>query len=101
VCEEANDPDMFEFLLFLREAILEFYVGLIQGLLECQQLSQISNRLPQVIEYACLCLQPQYYPNENIFKSILGLIGDICKNERSIVPTHVTPNTALVQFIQT
>ena len=32
--EAEKDPEMFEYCLALREAILEFYVGLIQGLIE-------------------------------------------------------------------
>jgi hypothetical protein len=71
---------MYEFLMYLREAILEFYVGLIQGLLECNQLSRIQDRLSKVIDYADICLRPDYHPNENIYKSVLGVVGDICRS---------------------
>ena len=76
VSEEEN-PDLFDYLAELREAILEFYVGLLQGLIESRQQQLIFQTVPNIVEYTIIAVQDQFKPSENMHMSGIGLFGDI------------------------
>lgn len=63
-----DDEDLHDYLIGLRESILEFYVSLIQGLNEEYMINAVNDRLQQVLEYAIITIQAQYNPTINQIK---------------------------------
>lgn len=82
---QASNPELFDYLKELREAILEFYVGLLQGLNESGKADLILGNIPNVVQYALLATQDQFKPNNNIHLCALGLIGDVASAYKSKV----------------
>lgn len=80
-----DDEDLYDYLIGLRESILEFYVSLIQGLTEVNMLNAVNDRLQQVLEYAIITIQDQYHPTVNLIKCVLGLIGDVAVHSKAYI----------------
>ena len=95
---EEDDEDLHDYLIGLREAILEFYVSLIQGLTEDNMINSVNDRLQQVMEYAIITIQAQYNPTINQIKCVLGLIGDVAVNAKAFVSMLKQPK--YTDFIQ-
>ena len=95
---EEDDEDLHDYLIGLREAILEFYVSLIQGLTEDNMINAVNDRLQQVMEYAIITIQAQYNPTINQIKCVLGLIGDVAVNAKAFVSMLKQPK--YTDFIQ-
>ena len=74
---EIANPDLHEYLLELRESIISFYVGIVQGLNDIQCADMIFAYLPKIVDYSMMIVQDQYKPNSNIHTSVAGVIGDI------------------------
>lgn len=72
-----DDADLFEYLLELREVIVQFYISLLQGLADGNQAEVLLPYIPKVVQYAFLTVQDQYKPTLTIHSNTLGLIGDI------------------------
>ena len=74
---EMNSSDVFEFFLQLRESIMSFYVGVIQGLHDIQQEEMILGYIPGIIEYSISIVQEIFKPSGEIHIGAIGIIGDI------------------------
>lgn len=74
---EADNPDLWEYLIELRESILQFYVGLLQGLSEAKSADHISSHIPKIVDFALYSTQENFKPTVDMFVTSLGLIGDI------------------------
>lgn len=66
-----------ESLLELRECIVQFYVGLVQGLFECGQHLVIKDRVLQLCEYLLIVVQDAYCPSELLHESVFMLVLDM------------------------
>lgn len=98
---QSNNPDLNEYLLQLREAILEFYVGLLQGLSEMNQIDTIFLKIPNIIQYTILVTCEKYNPSYALHNSALGLLGDIAYAYKRRVAEHLrnpNVNTYLIKF---
>lgn len=78
---EKNNVDYADHLLDLRDGIMSFYVGLAQGLNDCQKGDLLLMYLKKMVEYGLEILKDQYRPNMNIQGSFIGLIGDTARYE--------------------
>lgn len=76
----SEDIDFNEYLADLRECILQFYVGLVHGLADCETLEAIRDKIPQLVMYIKLVVNEKYAPNDFFHEVALGLIGDILEN---------------------
>ena len=74
---EINSSDVFEFFLQLRESIMSFYVGVIQGLHDIHQEEMILGYIPNIIEYSLSIVQEIFKPSHDIHIGAIGIIGDI------------------------
>lgn len=74
---EQNNPDMHEYLTDLREAIICFYIGVLQGLNDIKEGDKVFGYLPKIVDYAMMIVQDVFKPNTNIHTSVVGIIGDI------------------------
>ena len=75
---EQGNPDMHDYLLELRESIMGFYVGIVQGLHDIHASDKIFGYLPKIVDYSMILVQELYKPNLYIHRSVIGIIGDIC-----------------------
>lgn len=66
-----------ESLIELRECIVQFYVGLVQGLFECSQHLVIKDRVLQLCEYLLLVVQDVYCPSELLHENVFMLVLDM------------------------
>ncbi|CAG9322276.1 unnamed protein product [Blepharisma stoltei] len=90
---QDDNPDLKEYLLQLREAIIEFYVGLIQGLHETNQTDSILLKIPNIIQYTLICVNQKHTPSYAVHSAALGLLGDIANAYRKKVAEHLkNPN---------
>jgi hypothetical protein len=71
------NSEYFECFLQLREAIMSFYVGIIQGLHDKKQEEIVNGYMPGIVEYALQVVQDRYKPSLDIHIGAIGLIGDI------------------------
>ena len=98
VCE-ADNPDLWEYLIDLRESILQFYVGLLQGLIEAKSANQISVHIPKIVDFAVYATQESFKPTVDMLLTSLGLIGDIVSAYRENVRLIVEARLVL-QFLE-
>lgn len=93
---KEDDADLFEYLLELREVIVQFYISLLQGLAEANQAEVMLPYIPKVVQYSFLTVQEQYKPTLSIHANTLGLIGDIATTygfkAKAIICNPVTVN---------
>ena len=80
---EQVNPDMHDYLLELRESIMSFYVGIVQGLNEIHATDKIFGYLPKIMDYSMVVVQDLFKPNVYIHRSVIGIIGDISNYYRS------------------
>ena len=73
----SDDIDVIEHLAELRECILQFYIGLVQGLSDSGKHEMIKERIPKLVTYISIIVSDKYYSTESLHESALGLIGDI------------------------
>lgn len=66
-----------ESLVELRECIVQFYVGLVQGLFDCGQHLVVRDRVGQLCEYLLMVVQEVYQPSENLHESVFMIILDM------------------------
>ena len=74
---EEDNPDLYDYLIELRESILQFYVGLLQGLTAAQLAEQISAHIPKIVDFALYSTQEAVRPTIDMHIAALGLLGDI------------------------
>eukprot|EP00358_Blepharisma_japonicum_P001435 CAMPEP_0202951322 /NCGR_PEP_ID=MMETSP1395-20130829/30280_1 /ASSEMBLY_ACC=CAM_ASM_000871 /TAXON_ID=5961 /ORGANISM="Blepharisma japonicum, Strain Stock R1072" /LENGTH=215 /DNA_ID=CAMNT_0049658235 /DNA_START=454 /DNA_END=1097 /DNA_ORIENTATION=+ len=97
---EAENPDLFDYLSDLREVILEFYVSLLQGLVESGQTDLLLGNMQSIVNYTMMAISEAFKPNKNHHANAVGLLGDIAgaygKNVVHILRTPII-NTYLQQ----
>lgn len=76
---ESENPDLFEYLADLREVILEFYVGLLEGLVEAGNKDILLSNLQSIVNYLMMTVNDGYKPSKNHHTNALGLLGDLAK----------------------
>jgi hypothetical protein len=76
IVDEAQDQDLSEYMVRLREVIIQFYVSCLQGLHEAKQADIILAQFQYMLEYSLLVTQDNYSPSHDINLSVCGLIGD-------------------------
>lgn len=74
--DDTKDPDMAEYMIRLREVIMQFYVSCLQGLNEAGQADVILNEFPQIVNYAMHITQETFKPSQDLHLSSCGVIGD-------------------------
>ena len=62
VVSPKENLDLFEHLSQLREAILDFYIGLIQGLNDCGQADIILDNAPNILQFSLIAAQDEFLP---------------------------------------
>mmetsp|Transcript_178 Transcript_178/g.152 ORF Transcript_178/g.152 Transcript_178/m.152 type:complete len:533 (+) Transcript_178:921-2519(+) len=77
VIKEENDPDMYEYLASMRDALLQFYEGFIQGLIAGGQLEVLIPYTPNIVRYSLIVTQDSFKPNPSMHRTAIGIIGDI------------------------
>lgn len=97
---DINSSDVFEFFLQLRESIMSFYVGVIQGLHDIHQEEMILGYIPNIIEYSLSVVQEIYKPTHDIHVSSIGIIGDISAYYGSGF-THLIRTTNVSAYLST
>jgi importin subunit beta-1 len=97
--KEAENPDLWEYLIELREAILQFYVGLLQGLGEAKQQDQILGYVPKIVDFALFATQEVLRPTHDMHVNALGLLGDIAVAFGERVKSVVLA-TQVMQYVQ-
>lgn len=75
--QETQDIDVDFSLSELRECILQFYIGLVQGLASCKKQEVVKYKMAQLIKFISLVINEKYSPSQSMHMSALGLIGDI------------------------
>ena len=73
----TEDLDVDDSLRELRESVLEFYVGLLQGLGSCKQQDVVRAKVPSLVVYISMVIGEKYRPGTSSHEAALGLIGDI------------------------
>ena len=76
----SGDIDLNLSLGELRECIIQFYVGLVQGLAECNSHNMIADRIPKLITFISMVVKKEYSPVQSLHYATLGLLGDILEN---------------------
>lgn len=76
---EKSNPDFAEYLSDLREAILNFYIGITNGFNESKKGDVLYVHLPEMIKYGLTILQNPFSQTLNFLVSFIGFIGDIAK----------------------
>ena len=74
-----DDIDMFDFLRDLRESVMEFFEGLIQGMEAGGQLQALQPHIKNIVTYSLTVTQDTYKPRIAIHRTVIGVIGDIAK----------------------
>lgn len=87
-----SNADMNEYLLDLRESIITFYGGIIQGLNDIHTGESLIQYLPKIIDYSMIIVQDIYNPNINIHTSVLGILGDIANYYASKATSYLKVN---------
>ena len=63
----------------VREAILQFYLGLISGLYECNQHSVLNERIPKLSQYVLMVVDEKFKPDFDIHQNAIWILSDIFK----------------------
>ena len=97
--KETENPDLWEYLIELRESILQFYVGLMQGLGEAKQEDNILGYVPKIVDFALFSTQEVLRPTQDMHINALGLLGDIATAFRDRVK-NVVMAAPVLQYVQ-
>ena len=74
---EGDDADLADYFRQLREAVIEFYENLVQGLMS--QAGSLYAYVPNIVAYVMTASLDKFKPKLNIHGSAIGIIGDLCK----------------------
>lgn len=77
VVKEEENPDLYEYLRDLREAIVEFYENFVQGLTTCADI--VAQLAPEIMNYCMQVSQDKFRPRSIIHRCTLGIICDLCR----------------------
>ena len=66
-----------ELLQELREVLILFFEGLIQGLGNFNSISQISSRTEDIVKFCLLVSREQENPSGSLIGGVLGIVSDI------------------------
>ena len=87
---KEDDPDLADYFRQLREAIIEFYENLVQGLMS--QADSLFTYVPNIVAYVMTVSLDKFRPKPNIHRCAIGIIGDLCKiygkNAKDLVKTQ-------------
>ncbi|OMJ75314.1 hypothetical protein SteCoe_25590 [Stentor coeruleus] len=72
-----DDNDDEESLEELREAVVCFFEGFLQGVGNFVDLRSLANKIDGIVKYCLIISDDKYSPNENIVGGILGIFADI------------------------
>jgi len=72
-----DDEDEVEYLISLRESILETYTMFIQSLKDPQARNHISPFIPDILNFVNIIWNDEANRNESLVGAIIGIIGDI------------------------
>ena len=72
-----EDPDLADYFRMLREAIVEFYENLVQGLMS--QADSLLPYVPNIVAYVMTASLDKFKPKANVHRCAIGIIGDLCK----------------------
>lgn len=96
---EDADPDLLEYFAELREAILQFYEGLVQGLIGGRQLEVLIPYTPGIVQFALISTQDQFRPNQTMHRTAIGIIGDIADAYKDKVRAFIKTQE-IIAYIQ-
>ena len=77
VVKEEENPDVYEYFKDLREAVVEFYENLVQGL--AQQADALFPYVAFIVSYVLTISQDKYRPKPIVHRCTIGIFGDLCK----------------------
>jgi hypothetical protein len=77
VVSPDSDLDLFECLQELREAIVDFFASVVQGLTDAGQAEVLSADLAHMVSFAGKVVTEEYFPTDNVHMAVLGLMGDL------------------------
>ena len=77
VISPDSDLDLFECLQELREAIVDFFASVVQGLTDAGQAEVLSADLAHMVSFAGKVVTEEYFPTDNMHMAVLGLMGDL------------------------
>jgi importin subunit beta-1 len=72
------DYDMVDYLLTLKESILEAFVGIVQGLKSAQKTYLINDQLMSIFQFMQFCTEDADR-SEGVGRTVAGLLGDIAQ----------------------
>ena len=72
-----SDLDLFECLQELREAVVDFFASVVQGLTEAGQTNALVADLGSIVAFAGKVICEDYSPTESMHVAVLGLLGDL------------------------
>jgi importin subunit beta-1 len=75
--DKDDESDLSEYLRQLREAIIEFYENLVQGMMV--QADSLLSYVPNIVAYILTVTQDKFRPKPSIHRCAIGIIGDLCK----------------------
>ena len=90
-----TNPDLFDYFIELREAILQFYVGLFQTVFRHFPSPSLVDCVPKVVDFALYSTQEALHPTEDMQINALGLLGDISVSCGESVRSVVTKRGVL------
>lgn len=73
----TNNSDMDYYLLELREAILDFYANLFQGLQKSSFITNLEERVYKIFSYISIIIDKKFEPTKGLHKYSISLLGDI------------------------
>ncbi|KAJ3044887.1 karyopherin beta [Rhizophlyctis rosea] len=77
---DLDDYDETEFIAHLRDAVVEAYVGIIQGLKTAEKTTALTPYIDTIFHFAdIIANDPHQINRESTKKSLLGLIGDLAE----------------------
>lgn len=72
-----DDSDDEESLEELREAVVCFFEGFLQGVGNFVDLRSLANKVDGIVKYCLIITDDKYSPSENIIGGVLGIFADI------------------------
>lgn len=77
VVSPESDLDLFECLQELREAVVDFFASVVQGLTEAGLVNSLISDLPHIVSFAGKVVTEAYHPTDSLHMAVLGLLGDL------------------------
>ena len=75
--KQSENPNMFEYFRNMREAIILFYEGFVQGLINSGKVEVLELYVTGILTYLMTVTQDEFAPSVSIHISVIGIIGDL------------------------